>query len=209
MPTPIPEIRGISIVITGQFNPTIFQPQWFSTEGLLTGAEADSATIQIIHPDVAAFELPWLSIQVQRERFQATCISQPHFERVAALVCDAFELLRHTPLRMLGINHEAHYRASTLEKWHELGHMMAPKEFWRQFFASPGLQNLSIRQIPREDEETGYKQVTIEPSVKVRPGVYIAFNDHFQGEDENAVLGAPKIIELVRNNWGPSLQLSE
>src|SRR5262245_48025179 len=48
MPAPIPEIKGIILVITGQFNPTIFQPMWFSAEKLLTAAEAENARAPIL-----------------------------------------------------------------------------------------------------------------------------------------------------------------
>jgi hypothetical protein len=105
---------------------------------------------------------------------------------------------------MLGINSEAHFRASSDEKLHALGHLLAPKEFWKRFYRSPGMQSLTIRQ-DREDEKTGgYSQVTVEPSVKMRPGVYVRLNDHYQVKGSEAPLGAVQMIDALKNNWAAS-----
>jgi hypothetical protein len=195
--------------MVGDFNPTIFQPSWFSSEGLLTVEEARSATVQIVHPDVTSFGLPWLNITVQRERFDAVSLAQPYFERVAGLVAGTFKQLRHTPIRMMGINNEAHYRASSLDSWHAIGHKFAPKEFWKEFFPSPGLQSLTIRQIPRADGLSGHCQITVEPSVRIVPGVYIAINDHFVFSSDQQVVGALKAVELLQSKWADSVSFSE
>lgn len=62
------EIRGISLVLLGDFNPIIFQPRWFMSENLITQAESDDADVQIVHPDVTTFQLPWIGINVTRDR---------------------------------------------------------------------------------------------------------------------------------------------
>jgi len=203
----LPQLRGLTLAMVGDFNPTIFQPKC-SSENLLTVEEADSANVQVIHPDVTSFGLPWITLTVQRERFEVTCAAQPYFERVAGLVSQTFELLRHTPIRLMGINNEAHYRASSIDGWHSIGDTLAPKKFWTEVFPSPGLQSITIRQIPRTDDLDGYRQVTIEPSVKTTPGVYIAINDHFViGGQE--VLGATKAIEVLRTKWSDSVAFTE
>ena len=42
----------VDIVFLGRFNPSIFQPMWFSSHGLLREEEADEAEIGLIHPEV-------------------------------------------------------------------------------------------------------------------------------------------------------------
>jgi len=195
-------------VLIGEFNPTIFQPAWFSSEKLLTEAEADAANVNVIHPDITAFELPWLRIQVERERFTATSLAQPYFERVVGLVCDTFAILRHTPVLFFGINNEAHFLAGSTEKWHALCHKLAPKDYWKQFFDDPGMQNISIRQVPRSDGLAGHVQVIVEPSVKITPGVYIATNDEIR-DPAGLRLGADRTVELVREKWPTIVDFSE
>jgi hypothetical protein len=203
-----PQLRGLTLAMVGDFNPTIFQPSWFSSEKLLTVEEAKDAIVHIIHPDVTSFGLPWLTLTVQRERFDAVCLAQPYFERVAGLVSQTFQFLRHTPIRMMGINNEAHYRASSTDTWHAIGHKLAPKEFWKEFFPSPGLQSLTIRQIPRTDNLSGHCQVTVEPSARITSGVYIVINDHYV-IDGQQMLGASKAVELLRTKWSDSVAFSD
>jgi hypothetical protein len=204
----VPQLRGLTFVLIGEFNPTIFQPAWFASERLLTEEEAASADVHVIHPDITAFELPWIRIQVERERVTVASLAQPYFERVAGTLCDTFAILKHTPIRLFGVNSEAHYRASTIEKWHALGHKLAPKEYWRTFFGSPGMQNITIRQVPREDGLGGHAQIIVEPSVKVQPGVYIATNDEIRNND-GSFLGAIKTVDLIREKWPSLLEFSE
>lgn len=197
------ELRGVSVVLLGEFNPTIFQPQWFSNQGLLTEQEASTAAVQVIHSDVTIFQLPWVELMVERERFQVSCLAEPYFERVVGLVTQTFGLLSHTPIRSMGINHEAHFKASSMEKWHRLGDQFAPKDFWEKHLSMPGLQSLTIRQTPRQDGQQGYVQVTVEPSARVAQAVYIRVNDHFEKslpED----LGATSVVGELGAKWGHS-----
>jgi len=204
----VAQIRALTVVLLGDFNPTIFQPSWFAAEGLLTEEEAKIATINVVHPDVTSFELPWVRFTIERERFMAASLAQPYFERLAGSVCAAFDLLRHTPIHMFGINNEAHFRAVSIEKWHALGHKLAPKEFWQTYFDAPGMQNLTIRQIPRPDGLNGHVQITVEPSERIKPGVYIGVNDQFQEVDGKA-MGARRAIELLREKWSATSDFSE
>lgn len=67
----LPINESISVVLVGQLNPSIFQPFWFSSHGILGEQEVREATIEIIHPDITIFHLNWLKIQVQRDKFIA------------------------------------------------------------------------------------------------------------------------------------------
>ena len=55
MDSPQLKINRHSIVLIGNFNPKIFQPAWFGSEGLIQKKEAEQSTIEIIHPDVVIF----------------------------------------------------------------------------------------------------------------------------------------------------------
>ena len=66
---PAIEIEGVSIVLLGDFNPKIFQPAWFAAQELIRKEEAESAEIEVIHPEVVVFSLDWLRIQVTRNRW--------------------------------------------------------------------------------------------------------------------------------------------
>jgi hypothetical protein len=197
------EIRGLNIVFLGDFNPIIFQPRWFVSENLITKAESDNADVQIVHADVTNFQLPWISVSVTRDRAQFICSAQPYFERVVGLTCSVFELLRHTPIRMLGINHDAHLRASSIEKWNNLGDALAPKILWEELFPKPGLQSLTIRQIPRKDGMKGHTDITIQPSIRITPGVYAHVNEQFELA-ESEMMNADRAMTALKEKWPDS-----
>jgi hypothetical protein len=58
------ETEGFSVVALGAFNPSIFQPLWFSAHNLIRPEEANAAKIEIIHRNATIFKTEWLSLQV-------------------------------------------------------------------------------------------------------------------------------------------------
>ena len=60
---------GASIVALGSFNPTIFQPAWFTFHKLIREDEGNEAKIEVIHPQATVFSTPWFGLQVTPDRF--------------------------------------------------------------------------------------------------------------------------------------------
>lgn len=87
----------LSIVIRGDLNPRIFQPYWFSAQGLVGNQEADGARIEVIHRDISHFALDWIDIQVLRDRFTVRLLQEGHEESLRDFVLGTFKLRHHTP----------------------------------------------------------------------------------------------------------------
>ena len=208
MSTHQPEIQGISVVLLGDFNPKIFQPAWFAAEGLFRQQEAESATIEIIHPEVVSFELEWLRLQVTRERFVVSTTQVPYYEVMRDLILGTFGLLRHTPLHKMGINTDKHFRMASEEVWHAFGDRLVPKDLWQGVLDTPGVRNLTIEG-KRPDEIKGYIRVQVAPSTRIHPGVYFKVNDHYEVEDPKVVLGSETILGFFERSWRDSLQRSD
>ena len=202
------EIQGLIIVVRGHFNPIIFNPVWFSSEGLIRKEEAVKAETQIVNPDVVSFNLDWLRLQVTRETFFVETTKDSYEDVLRDLVAGTFKLLRHTPLTMMGINRHLHFRTGSVEKWHQIGDILAPKKIWNTIFKKPGLKSLSILESDRDDGLKGYIQLKIEPSARVNPGLFISTNDHFQVNDADSALGADEILDILENRWQESLERS-
>jgi hypothetical protein len=200
-------IEGISIVLLGDFNPKIIQPSWLACQGLIAKGEAEAADVKIITPDVSVFKLEWLTIQVTRERYSASTTQAAFFEAVRDLVVGTFSILRHTPARAMGINRDAHFRVSTVERWNALGDRWAPKEFWKQVLEKPGLLTLIIDS-PRPGKHPGRMRVQVEPSGKVEPGVFCAINDHYSIEKDQSASGCEILISILRDCWDESMHRS-
>src|SRR5215210_620637 len=103
------QIQSIAIVILGNFNPAIFHPTWFSDNNLIREQEAEAANLEIIHPEVAQFSTEWFQFQCTRNRLQVGTLQEAYYEALRDLVSGTLELLSHTPLTALGVNHHFDY----------------------------------------------------------------------------------------------------
>jgi hypothetical protein len=207
---PDPELAGVSVVFVGAMNPTILQPAWLSAHGLIREEEAESAEIRIIHPDIVAYSLEWADIEVTRERCQfKTTTTSEAAEPVRDLALGVFTILKHTPIRLIGLNSEAHHKVASEDRWHEIGHTLAPDAQWKGLLDRPGVRSL-LMEGARTDDRVGWIRVTVEPSLRVQPGIYIAINDHYDLSNEKAsVTTTEPALSIVGENWEHSLQLGE
>lgn len=115
MSTAEAEIEGMTIVLLGSFNPTIFQPAWFASEGLIARDLSDAAEVGIVHRQIVAFTAGWFDISVTDDRFSVTSLTAPSYDLLRDLVLGTFRLLRYTPLRAMGLNKDVHYRIASEE----------------------------------------------------------------------------------------------
>jgi len=205
-----PEIEGVSVVVVGSLNPAIFQPAWFAREKLIPQEEADTADVKIISPQVSVFSIGWLNLEITLDRFTANTSQMQHLEPLRDLVLGTFTLLRHTPLKHLGINRMAHFRSASEEAWHEIGHRLAPKEPWAGLLEKPGMRRVSMLG-QRSDGYRGDITATVEPSLVLKKpvfGVYFEVNDHYDFSGEEKGNDCERILAILNNCWGPSLERS-
>jgi len=164
----IPEIRTLGIVLIGAFNPKIFHPYWMKSVELLTDTEAGDSDVEISNNDISVFATDWMRFEVTRQRLTIVSEQHPYFERIVDFTCELFRTLRHTPVYVIGINHHYHYKFGDMEKWHRIGHTLAPKECWMKVFREPGMERIEITN-PREDEYAGRVTVRCDNSKRVFP----------------------------------------
>lgn len=197
------ELEGVSVVLVGNFNPAIFQPKWLASKGLIRENEGAEAKIQVISPEVTSFVADWLILQVTRERYTAVTTDAAHYEAIRDFTVGVFTLLEFTPLKQLGMNRDMHYRMESMEKWHTVGNVLAPKEIWTPFFSDtpkPGMENLTIIGKRPDSEATVYR-ITVQPSARIPPpGVYIGINEHFETDAEDS----KRLLTTLREHWRDS-----
>ena len=210
MDVPKTKIEGISIVLLGTFNPAIFQPAWFAAQGLIREEEAEEAQIELVRPEVSAFRLDWLHMQVLHERFTASTDQPASFEVLRDFVVGTFSVLEHTPVTKLGLNFDRHVEMDSEEAWHEIGNRLAPQGRWQGALDEPRLRSLSM-QGNRPDDFTGAVVVKVEPSVRVeKNGVYVTVNDHYELEQpEEGSASAAAATRLIQEHWGAFLERSD
>ncbi|UPU35024.1 hypothetical protein M1B72_16430 [Geomonas paludis] len=207
MALPKPKRQDLSIIMVGDFNPKIFHPSWFASEGLIKESESEDAEIEIIRPEIAIFSLDWLKLSITRDRFAAETNKEPYFEVMRDLVVGSFRILSHTPIKMLGINLKKHYTLPE-KSWHHFGNTLAPKDIWDGLLVKPGLETLTLRS-ERQDNYKGYVRVTAGPE-DAEGQLYVNINDHFTVVEDPSdnVLGSTKIVDILESEWGTSMARS-
>lgn len=213
----LPEHQAASIVLLGKFNPAIFSPAWLAKAGTITAGEADSATIQVIHPEIAQFSVERFRFDVQKERFQITTLMEP-FIRISDSIRTLFtDRLPHTPTSRMGINYELHFRLDSPEQRVALGRALAPIAPWGDFGVrlmggdAPksigGLATLAMQESSPPDRASGYRRVQIEPLRQAQQlsSVRMHINDHYEIPDAEDHQGAVPLMELLNDRFDPSI----
>jgi hypothetical protein len=203
-------IEEISIVLVGDFNPTIFHPMWFLHEDMIRESEAVDSKIDISHQDVTSFRLEWLTIQVLRERFTATIKADVYKKHLGDLVTNVFNKLFHTPIRQFGMNVSFRVRFKSMDDWHGFGHFLLPKSPWKDVFDQPGLHSCNVQGLRVDDKRPGCVILLVEPDIKTMSDVVIRVNDHYDipvhGSDENKFpINAKWVVEIMREDFESSI----
>lgn len=200
-------------MLLGHFNPLIFRPEWFVSHGIISQGEGDEAKIGIIHPEIVMFDLPWLNFSVERERFRAV-VNQEPIVRVHDLVVRCFSYLQETPITKLGINRELHFPTTDEAQWHKFGDLLAPKEPWgdvafKDGKRRAGMRSLTMQEIKDASQFRGSVNVKVEPSARLKYGIFIDVNDHYDLEVDDKPVDARKAMDLIRDRWEPSISAGE
>jgi hypothetical protein len=177
-----PDIAAVDAVLIGKFNPGLFSASWFARHHQIREEEAQSAEArtekvrnEVFHMRAAAFEL-----LVLPERFSINA-AWADAALIRDLVVGTFRILEHTPVTAFGINANAHYRAASLEEWHKVGDCLAPKQLWNQVFPDQqvGMSRVQMK-IERGDTPNRHRNITVQPSAQINPGIFLAWNDHHE-----------------------------
>jgi hypothetical protein len=202
-----PEFQETSIILIGDFNPQIFQPTWFAEQNLIRQQEAEMSDIDLINREIVSFSLDWMHLQVLKKRFFVGTTQQPYDEVLRDLVIGTFRLLNQTPIDVMGINSDRHFKMTSEQQWHDFEHRIAPKRLWNEVLESPSLHSLTMeRQHP--DGKNGFIRVQVEPSVKIQPGIRFNINHHYQVKNTENVFGSEELIDILEHCWNSSLESS-
>ena len=212
-----PEITGVSLVLLGNFNPSIFTPAWFGWHGLLPENTVNIAELQTAQPQITTFQADWLHLQVLPNRFLIST-AQPPFVRLRDLTIRIFqEQLPHTRLGAMGINREIHFLFNALEERDRLGRTLAPIAPWGAWAGQlgpdgrhGGMTSITMTQVGIKDRPPGGQlNVTVQPSNRVGKegtGVFVQVNDHYAIEDPESQTATSEIVSLLETHFDDSLR---
>jgi hypothetical protein len=204
-----PEAEGLDVVVVGSFNPAIFHPEWFLRHGLIAEEDAKEATVNLVSREVSDVLLCGLRLVCISERLSLGTSNISQSARLQDLLLNIFTLLPHVPVTACGINPWVHYAISNTEYWHKIGHTLAPKELvWDDLLDDPGMQSLTIK-APHHGEFSGEVNVTVEPSSRFSPGVFVKSNRHFSVPANMIYAGAAeRMVNFVKGEWEPACAMA-
>ncbi len=199
------------IVLLGNFNPAILQPEWFlkhsflpseEIEGLLAepsvkeipeiGLRLEYGQAFSVSNDHAFVNFKSFTMKALRNRFEILSKNKDSFSLISSFVSKLFSILEETPLKSYGINFNEHYKFS--ESYDET--------FARFFAKSDNLHGFF-----GEDLTCGCKLITekvgaiftltLQPSERLKDGVFIKANFHYDISDG----GGRVLVSNFRENF--------
>ena len=183
--------QSAAIVAVGAFNPAIFTPDWFESNGLIGPADLEASRQEgrdlVVTNRLARFQTDHFWIQVIEEQLSVNLKpGVPISPILADIAKGVFTLLPHIPLTAIGINVFAHFKC-TVDEYYRVGDELAPKTIWDDIFRdrehSVGVENLvmQVRPVARgaEIKDQSSARVTVQPSNKIENGILLSYNDHY------------------------------
>lgn len=195
-------LTGVDVQILGHWNPSLFVPRWFSDVGLLPDEEAESARIEVIHEEIAAFAVDWLSLSVQRDRLIALTTRLSHSEALRDLVVGTLELLTHTPTRAVGINYNYLLQFEDRKSFDRFGWTIVEPKHW-PLLERPGMATVQVQGM-RSDNHQGYIRVKAEPILDDSYRVVVGVNDHYELSPEGSSKSTPALASILQAQWRES-----
>jgi hypothetical protein len=192
------EPLGVNIQVLGHWNPVILTPRWFADGDLLPREEADAAKVELIHTEIAQFETDWFSLSVTKDRLIAGTTRTSHAEALRDLVAGTLDLLSHTPLMALGINHDYTVNFRNRRDFDDFGWRLVPPASWGML-ERPGMATLQV-QGERPDDQPGYIRVKVEPVLDGSHTAIVGSNDHFDFSP-NPAGAAVRAAAILRDSW--------
>lgn len=199
--------KRISIVLVGEFNPAMFQPEWFARNSVISVEEAsiardsDGAPL-IVTPQITMFKTSMFDVRIEQKRFTVSCSKEP-WDLIKDFVDKTFEKLSGMAIDAYGYNYDAHYDVGGMDNLNYIGNYLAPKGPWITLFSDDvecrdvgnGLR--SMKMVKTKANDKGRMTVVVEPSVTEQHGLFMACNDHnIVSQDENlAEYVLPHIID--------------
>jgi hypothetical protein len=198
-----PERQSLSIVVLGDFNPSIFQPLWFSNNGLMPQVEAEAANISLIHKQVAAFTIGKINLQVDDSRLALTTEDPSHEPILRDVVLGTLSILEHTPLKAIGLNLDTIFEMESEEAWNALGDRLVPKHDWGNVIESPGMRQVIVEG-KRSDCRADRIHIRVQPTAS--KCVLFAVNQHYQLDTDERPEQRQRHHEAIRvlqEDWTP------
>lgn len=209
-------LSASAIVFVGNFNPAIFQPQWFDRYKILPiqdiqWAEGqkpkrteidkgqgrkmiiDEVPNMIITPERADINFPSERIQVDARKFICSTNKRKYFSLIKETTVKIFSFLEHTPVQQLGINFDAHWKFKN-----------SSQSVLRNIFASDSKRiseaignNYLVGGTIKIDKNDSIIKMKFDSSSVLEDGIYINANFHREIQTKQA----GEAVDVLNKNY--------
>jgi hypothetical protein len=215
----------VTIVLTGSFRPVTISPGWLHQQGLIGDADFAATSYELLIPQEAInFRTGWLHCVANPQTLIFDTGQQSEFERLRDLAVGVLRGQADKAVGLMGINRQIHFSVTDQSIWHAVGDGLVHNEIWENVLHVTGMRSVIYWGI-RTDGYGGRVHVQVEPSLKFPPGVFLAYNDHYDltkgrltpsnrdevdySESENVNITVEKIpvaIEILTEQWTASMR---
>ena len=199
------EIYTINIVLLGNFNPVILTPFWLASKSLIRETEAETAKVEIIHPDITRFEIDWFAIQVNTNRIEFKTKRESHFSALRDLIVSIFANLKETPITSFGINHFCHFSLRDTKEYINFGYWLSPVEQFSEVLNEPKLLSIQYIETKNKEKNDGAVRIAISPSNLILDNKSVVFNCNHHFDNPNGT-DAKQMISLMIEKWDYSFK---
>lgn len=196
------DLTGMQVVVVAPFSPKALQPLELHRLGVMSDEDVLKAEFDYLFDDLMTFRLPWMQATFEPERLVVgSDPSNPKPEAIRDFVVLLLRSIEIPGIKAVGINRDLHFPVSDEAAWHRVGHKLTPKKgLWDKVFDDPGMEAISVSGA-RKDGRPGKMTIRVEPSRRIRLGIYVNVNDHFIAEDASSEGRIRWITDLLQSNW--------
>lgn len=209
---------GLQIDIEGHINPSIFLPQWFGREGLLTDGEVNDASDSLDEDEgYVFFRTKDLALEATLERLRLYSVHEGLQLAYRDLALNIFALLRHTPLTSLRVIRFAHLApappvnqpVSTLVHPQLAWERMANLDPWAGLINESTVASVSVEGLGPGDS---HATVTVEPSHLENAVVFVACSYVYEltpRPEKNDGTSSDVLVAALKDEWEKVVTHSE
>jgi hypothetical protein len=167
----------MNVVLLGEFDPLQITPRWLRQMDLIGAEDYESYSTEIVSAKATIVSFGSIQLQVLPDSLHVTTDAPAEVEAARDLAVGILLSNGSPEISALGINRMVHFEAEVTH-YHAIGDTLTPKDLWNDVLRLPGMLNLGMTGT-RDDGYAGSINVQVQPSVIVRPGVFVSVNDHY------------------------------
>lgn len=197
------QVETRSVVVNGDFTPSLFQPYWFVQKGIISEADADSVRdLVTLENNVCQFQLGgWLRFTCTSDKMQLLTRMNPYFPVMKDFITALFKVCSEFPIKSFGYNFVYSFGLQSKERYYKIGSEVGNLRRWANVLEHAKLERVSVK-VEDLDVNGSQFSLTIQPSqrdLKIGYGVDFYINNHFPCNDKNIDGGT--LSELISSNY--------